>query len=75
MKDNERIIERMDKPYREGNERASEDDGLGEVAAHEGEGGGGVGHGVGAVKDNEAVVLVVVLVDVLGDPLPVIHAH
>ena len=38
---------------------AGEDDGLGEVLEHIGEGRGGVGHGVGAVKHDETVVLVV----------------
>src|SRR2546430_16757860 len=38
------------------NLRAGDDDRLGETAEEEGEGGGSVGHGVGAVEDDETVV-------------------
>lgn len=42
---------------------AGEDNGLAEIGHHEGEGGGGVGEGVGAVEDDEAVEEVVVFFD------------
>ena len=47
-----------------------EDDGLGEVAEHIGEGGGSVGHGVGAVEDDEAVVVLIARGDDAGKLLP-----
>lgn len=40
-----------------------EDDRLGKVLEHETEGGGCIGHGVGTVQDDEAVEVVVVVVD------------
>ena len=54
---------------------AGDDDGLAEVLQHEGEGGGGVGEGVGAVEDDEAVKVLVGALDVLGDDDPVVHRH
>ena len=46
-----------------------------QILEHEGEGRGGVGHGVGAVKDNEAVVVVVVVGDAPGNVCPVVRVH
>jgi hypothetical protein len=45
----------------------SDDDRLAEVLEHEGEGRGGVGQGVGAVKHHEPVEQLVRVLDVLGD--------
>ena len=46
-----------------------------EVLQHEGEGGGGVGEGVGAVQHHEALVVAVHLADVPRHPGPVVHLH
>ena len=46
-----------------------------EVLQHEGEGGGGVGQGVGAVQHHEALVVAVHLADVPRHPGPVVHLH
>lgn len=46
----------------DGELRAGEDDGFGKVLEHEAEGGCRVGHGVGAVEDDEAVEVIVVIV-------------
>ena len=51
---------------------AGEDDGLGAALDEVGEPGGGVGHGVRAVGEDEAVVLLVVLPDAAGHPEPVL---
>lgn len=51
---------------------AGEDDGLSEVLHHEGEGRGGIGQGVGAVEDDEAVKEVVVVLDAHGHGVPVV---
>jgi hypothetical protein len=53
---------------------SGEDDGFGEVFAEEGEGGGGIGHGVSAVEDDEAVPEGVVTFDDGGDGEPVAGA-
>ena len=49
---------------------AGENDGFGEVGEHKGEGGGGVGHGICAVEDDEAVEEMVVLLDCLRYEVP-----
>ncbi|MNQ72242.1 hypothetical protein D3C85_869410 [compost metagenome] len=54
---------------------AGDDDRLVQIFEHEGEGRGGERHGVGAVQDHEAVVLLVVVTNVLGDALPVRRGH
>lgn len=51
---------------------AGEDDGLSEVLHHEGEGRGGIGQGVGAVEDDEAIKEVVVVLDAHGHGVPVV---
>ena len=50
--------------------RAGEDDGLRQVLEHVGEGRGGVGHRVGAVQHDEAVVVCVAVGDAVGDVGP-----
>ena len=50
--------------------RAGEDDGLRQVLEHVGEGRGGVGHRVGAVQHDEAVVVGVAVGDAVGDVGP-----
>ena len=55
--------------------RAGEDDGLGAVLDEVGQRGGGVGHGVGAVQDDEPVEGVVALADGGGDAQPVARTH
>ncbi len=54
---------------------AGEDDGLAEVLEHEAQGRGGIGHGVGAVEDHEAVVVVVLALDDVGDVDPERGSH
>ena len=54
----------------DGELRAGEDDGFGEVLEHEAEGRGGVGHSVGAVQDDKAVEVVVVIVDYFDNLCP-----
>ena len=53
----------------------SNDDSLPQVLAHEGEGGGGVAHGVGPVQNHEGIKHQVPLLDVPGDLGPVLHRH
>ena len=52
------------------NLRAGQDHGLAVAPEHEGEGRGGVGHGIGAVEHHKAVVVVVVIGDELADGVP-----
>ena len=59
----------------DGQLRAGEDDGLREVLEHVGEGRGSVGHRVGAVEHDEAVVVVVVVGDAVGDVGPAGGRH
>ena len=54
---------------------AGDDDRLVQIFQHEGERRGGERHGVGAVQNDETVVLVVVALDVFGDALPVRRGH
>lgn len=49
--------------HTDGELRTGQDDGLCQVFEHEAEGRGGIGHGVGAVQDDEAVEAVVVVID------------
>ena len=55
--------------------RAGKDDGLRQVLEHERQGRGGVGHRVGAVEHNEAVVLVVVVGNDMGQLGPERRRH
>ena len=54
--------------------RARDDDGLGAVLNEIAEGGGGVGHGVGTVRNDEAVILVIMCTDGLRQPQPMLRA-
>ena len=54
--------------------RARDNDGLGAVLDQIAEGRGGVGHGVGAVRNDEAVVLVIMRADGLRESQPVLGA-
>ena len=60
---------------RQRNLRAGDDHRFSQVFQHEGECRRGERHGVGAVQDHEAVVAIVVLLDVVGDVLPVFRCH
>ena len=55
--------------------RPGDDNRLAQVLQHEGERRGGKRHGVGAVQDHEAVVLVVMGFNVIRDMLPVFRRH
>lgn len=68
----EEVVNAVGLEGEDGSLRAGEDDGLSEVGHHEGEGGGRVGEGVGAVEDDEAVEEVVVLLDAHGHGVPVV---
>ena len=46
-----------------------------DVSEHEAQGGGGEGHGVRAVQDDEAVVAVVVLFNQSCEPFPELYVH
>ena len=52
-----------------------EDDGLGEVLQHIGEGRGGVGHRVGAVEHHKTVVVGIVVGDAVGELRPARRRH
>ena len=52
-----------------------EDDRLGEVLKHEGEGGGGVSHRVGAMQDDKAIVIVIIVGDDAYDLCPSHRVH
>ena len=54
---------------------AGDDDGLAEVLEHKTEGGGGEGHGIGAVENDEAVVAVVAVGYHAGQFHPVLGLH
>lgn len=54
---------------------AGDDDRLVQILQHEGERRGGERHGVGAVQNDETIVLVVVVTNILGDALPVRRRH
>lgn len=47
----------------DGELRSGKDDGLRQVFEHEAEGGGGVGHGVRAMQDDETIEVVVIVID------------
>lgn len=67
----EQVVHGVGLQRKDGGLRAGQDDGLAEVAHHEGERGGGVGERVCAVEDDEAVEQVVVLLDAEGHARPV----
>ena len=48
------------------------DNGLGEILEHEAQGRGGVGHRIGAMQDDEAIVAVVIFADQLGQRHPMV---
>ena len=54
----------------QGNLRAGENNRFLQTFQHEGQGRGAVGHGVGAVENDEAVVALVVLFNGVGHPVP-----
>ena len=54
---------------------ARDDDWLAEVLQHEGECRGGVGEGVSAMQDNEAIEVLIGALDILRNDNPVIHGH
>ena len=59
----------------DGQLRASENDGLGEVLQHVGEGRGGVGHRVSAMKNHKAIVVVVVVGYYMAQVSPQLGRH
>ena len=61
--------------HADGELRTGQDDGFGQVLQHEAEGGGGVGHRVGAVQDDEPVEIVVVVVNDTHQFGPVVQTH
>ena len=52
-----------------------DDDGLAGVLDEIGHGSSGVGHGIGAVADHEAVIIVIILLQDLGELQPVLRVH
>lgn len=61
--------------HADGQLRAGQDDGLAQVFEHEAEGGSGIGHRVGTVQDDKAVVIMVIFGDDAYDLLPGFGAH